>query len=165
MSKKIKNKNDDDVKYNSIVDEFNRNKRITKKLKFKIENSEQLWSAFLVAFKKTFHIKRELEINMTFNLKTGVVHSIYTLTLFDEKEKHLQLKWNNDEDKYVWNFFIKKSSFSNNFFIKTQIEVKKSTTFWGLQDTAGLIWWKRTFKSQMKKFKESVQLVIDNNDN
>lgn len=157
----MNNEIENDIKYKSIIDEYQRNKRIVKKIKFnKLEDQEKIWNAFLYTFKKTFKIKRQLEIGMEFNLKTGIVHSIYTLENLNNDQKKLEIKWSNNNDKYWLTFELKKKKFSKIFFLFVKEEIKKTTPFWGLQDVSGLFFLKRTFKKQMKNFGDSIKLVL-----
>lgn len=149
-------------KNNSIVDEFHKNKRLIKKLKFKKIDKDFLWKCFIVSFKKTFKIKRELEQNLKFGLKIGGIHSNYIIETFDELKYILQINWNHGDDKYWMKFQIKKSIF-NKLFIKVTEHIYRSTPFWGLQDTAGMMILKKSFKKEMKNFRNSINIVIENN--
>ena len=75
----------------SVVDEFNQNKRIVKKLKFKSKDVEYVWQCFLTTFKKTFKIQRDLELGLKFSLKIGGIFSNYEIETFDLKNIYYKL--------------------------------------------------------------------------
>lgn len=158
------NKNNEESKKNtSVVDEFNKNKRIFKKLRFKTNDIDFLWNSFLKAFKKTFHINKDLYKGLEFGLKIKSIYSKYEIETFDENKKILQIKWNQDKDKYWMKFQIKKSFLIPRSFIKVTEHIYRNTPFFGLQDTAGLMWLKKNFKNEMKNFKQSINIILKNN--
>lgn len=159
-----KDKNvDKNEKSTSVVDEFNRNKRLFKKLKFKEKSMDFLWNCFLSTFKKTFKINRELEQGISFSLKTMGIYSKYEIETFDQNKKVLQIKWNNGNDKYWMKFYLRKKILSSGHIIKVTEHIYRSTPFWGLQDTAGLMWMKKNFKQEMNRMKQAIEIVIKNN--
>lgn len=155
--------NEKNEKNTSVVDEFNKNKRIFKKLKFKTNDIDYLWNSFLKAFKKTFHINKDIHERLKFGLKIKSIYSKYEIETFDENKKILQIKWNQDKDKYWMKFQIKKSFLIPRTFIKVTEHVYRNTPFFGLQDTAGIMWLKKNFKNEMKNFKQSINIIMENN--
>lgn len=165
--KEKNNKDNKENKYNSVVDEFKRHKRLNKKIKIKAKElkreKEKFWDITLVMFKKTFKIKRQLELGLEFGLKTGAFHSQYTITTFNSEKKVLQIEWKNGEDKYSLSFALKSKLFNRStYYVKVVENVYKNTPFWGLQDTMGLLLLKSNFKKQVKTFKKAIMHVWDN---
>lgn len=150
-------------KNKSIVDEFNRHKKFSLKLKFKIIDREYLWDIFLKTFSKTFHINKEIYEGFKFNLKIKNINNLYEIIKLDEKKKYLELKWTNQDDEYWLKFQLRKQYIGNKSIIKITESILRKKPFFGLQDTAGLIWLKSNFKKEMKNFKKSMNIVIQNN--
>lgn len=157
-----KNKLETEKKYNSIVDEFRRHKRLAKKFRLTKKDCNFIWDCLLTTFKATFKIKRDLELNLEFGLKIQNIHTNYKITTFDPTTKELQIDWKNHQDLYWLKFKIKKSIL-NKPIIKITEHVYRSTPFWGLQDVAGIWLLKKNFKKQMKQFVKGLKLVIANN--
>ncbi len=155
-------KEDKDNKSVSIVDEFNRNKRLFKKLKFKQKDKDFLWMCLLETFKKTFKINRELELGLKFSLKTGAVHSNYEIETFKPEKNTIQIKWQNGNDKYWLKFYLRKKYIGSGCIIRATEHIYRSSPFWGLQDTAGLMWMKKNFKIEMKRLQQSINIVASN---
>lgn len=148
----------------SIVDEWNRNKRIHKKMKFKEKNEKLLWSSFLVTFKKTFKIhNKEIDQGLKFGLKIKNVHSDYEIEIFNSDKKIVQIKWNNEKDKYWMKFKLRKKILFSGYVIKVTEFIYRQTPFWGFQDTLGMLWLKSNFKNEIKKMKQGINLVLQNN--
>lgn len=150
-------------KNKSIIDEFNRHKKFSFKLKFSLTNKEYLWDIFLKTFSKTFHINKEIYEGFKFNLKIKNINNQYEILKLDENKKYLELKWTNQEDKYWLKFQLRKEYIGTKTIIKITESIWRQKPFFGLQDTAGLIWLKSNFKREMKNFKKSMDIVIQNN--
>ncbi len=154
------NKNNDNK---SIVDEFNRNKRMHIKFKFSLDNIEDLWNAFLKTFSKTFHINKEIYEGFKFNLKIKNINSQYEIIQFDINKKILEMKWMNFENSYWLKFKLRKKYYGKGYVINITETIYRKKPFFGLQDTAGLIWLKSNFKKEMRNFRKSIDIVLANN--
>lgn len=157
-----KNKLASEPKYNSIVDEFRRHKRLSKKFSLAKNNLDFVWECLLTTFKATFKVKRDLEVDLEFGLKIQNIHTNYKITTFDPITKELQIDWKNHQDIYWLKFKIKKS-ICNKPIIKITQHIYRATPFWGLQDVAGMWLLKKNFKKQMKQFVKALKLVIAHN--
>ena len=155
----------ENTKKRSIADEFNRQKRITKKMHINTIDKEFGWKCFLAFFRKTFKVKKDGELHKDFkwNAKIANISSNYEIDIFDEQKKILQITWSNHEDKYWMKFRLYKRLLSSKYAIKVTEYIIRVKAFWGLQDTVGLIWLKSNFKREVKRMKASINLVIENN--
>lgn len=159
-------RSDQDRKYKSLMDEIQRNQRIVRKIKFNKKYDQQtLWEAFLKTFKKTFKIQRDLQIDLEFSLKIQDIYTKHKIDKFDEDKKILSIKWTHGEDKYWMEYKLRKNYLNKKaYLLKVTYDICKSSPFWGLQDTVGLIMLKKNFKKQIKMFKTSIIYVLNNPD-
>ncbi|MGL5357696.1 MAG: peptide chain release factor N(5)-glutamine methyltransferase [Metamycoplasmataceae bacterium] len=178
--KVIKIIDENDRKYTSLVDEYRRSKVIyvIKKFRRKINfdffylfffsdkkpkflspkiNSDQLWDSFILAFKRTFKIKRELEKDLEFGLKTKGIFTKYKIENFLPEDYYLLVSWKNGNDKYWLEYRI----YPNKPKIKIREIIKREKTIWGLSDNAGMFLYKLAFNKNMRNFCDSIRYYYD----
>lgn len=159
-------RSDQEKKYNSLMDEIQRNQRIVRKIKFsKNYDIDTIWNAFIKAFKKTFKIQRELEVDLKFSLKIDGIHTNHTIDKYDVENKIISISWKHGEDKYWMEYRVRKNYLNKKkCLLKITYDICKNSPFFGLQDTVGLFFLKRSFKKNIKSFRESIFYILKNPD-
>ncbi len=147
--------------YNSIIDEYRRNKILYASKFFKI-NEDELFNILEIVIKKSFKIKRDLENELKFNFKNNNNTLNYVVEKYDPIEKEIILKWQVDKDKYWLNYKIKK--IGKNSKINYKQVIFRERTFFGFQDIVGMYLYKNNFKKNIKSFNKSIEHVKNNPD-
>ncbi|MGL5246360.1 MAG: hypothetical protein ACRC8C_02200 [Mycoplasmoidaceae bacterium] len=145
--------------YNSMIDEYRRNKILYSSKKFKI-NEDELFLIITNVIKKTFKIKRDLEEGLKFKFKQENMSLDYEFEKYSKEEKEIIITWKVENDQYWLYFKVKKSIWKSKVNYKQVIFRDK--TFFGFQDTVGLFYYKMSFKKNVKQFNNSIKHLKNN---
>lgn len=145
--------------YNSMIDEYRRNKILYSSKKFKID-SDELFLIMGNVIKKTFKIKRDLEEGLKFKFKQENMTLDYEFEKYNKDDKEIIITWKVDKDQY-WLYFKIKKSMSKSKINYKQV-IFRDKTFFGFQDTVGLFYYKMSFRKNVKQFNKSI-LHLKNN--
>lgn len=154
---------EDNRKYNSLLDEFRRNKTLIKNKNFKVFEKQKLWIIFLINFKKTFRINKELKEDLIFT-STNMNRKIqYTIEKMDHDLYYLLVNWNENRDQYWLEFSVVDTWFQKS---KKKMKIRqilyKDKTIQGLQDAMNSIFYERSFKKNIKFFYKSMKEINEN---
>lgn len=153
--KKIRNwdtiKNNDG-KYNSVMDEINRNYTISKKIKSSLPINE-LFKKILVGLHQSFNINKKIDNGLKFSsnakIKNSSVTIKYTIDKYIEND-FISIIWTNSKDKY-WTDFQFKDMKNYSVLIYTE-SVLREDTISGIQGTIDTTFYKRSYKKNYKKW-------------
>lgn len=153
--KKIRNwetiKNNDG-KYNSVMDEINRNYSISKKIKTRFSD-EELFKKVLIGIHQSFNIDKKLSEGISFTSTSKQndqnITTKYKVDKFIENQ-YICLSWNNKNDKYWTEYQIKtKNDFSK---LNYSESVLRENTISGIQGTIDIAFYKKFYKKNYKKW-------------
>ncbi|MGL5640414.1 MAG: hypothetical protein ACRDCD_02030 [Mycoplasmoidaceae bacterium] len=145
--------------YNSMIDEYRRNKILYSSKKFKI-NEDELFLIISNVIKKTFKIKRDLEQGLKFKFKQENMTLDYEFEKYSLEEKEIIITWKLENDQY-WLYFKVKKSMSKSKVNYKQV-IFRNKTFFGFQDQVGLFYYKMSFKKNIKQFNNSIKHLKNN---
>ncbi|MGL4647506.1 MAG: hypothetical protein ACRCVI_02160 [Mycoplasmoidaceae bacterium] len=145
--------------YNSMVDEFRRNKILYGSKRFNIPVDE-LFKILEIVVKKTFKIKRELENGLKFHSKNKKVTLYYEIEKYDPEAKEIIIHWTVDNDKYWLSYKVKGNEKRGKINYKQIIFREK--TFFGMQDAVGMHLYKMSFRKNVRAFNKSINHVKNN---
>ena len=145
--------------YNSMIDEYRRNKILYSSKKFKID-SDELFLILENVIKKTFKIKRDLEEGLRFKFKQENITLDYEFEKCDSVEKEIIITWKINNDQYWLHFKIKNGRSKSKINYK-QI-IFRDKTFFAFQDTVGLFYYKMSFNKNVKQFNKSIVHLKNN---
>ncbi|MGL4616800.1 MAG: hypothetical protein ACRCUM_01045 [Mycoplasmoidaceae bacterium] len=145
--------------YNSMIDEYRRNKILYASKKFKI-NENELFLIMTNVIKKTFRIRRDLEDGLEFKFKQDNITLNYEFEKYSKEDKEIIITWKVDKDQYWLYFKVKKGMFKSKINYKQVIFRDK--TFFGFQDQVGLFYYKMSFKKNVKQFNNSIKHLKNN---
>lgn len=152
----------EDVKYNSLVDEYRRIKYFLYKKKFVVENKEILVELLVSCLKHMFKVKREFKVGIEFGLNVKNTYTLYKLIEIDKQAGYIAIEWSVDNDEYLLEFNVKKSTSSKKGKIVFKQRIEREKTFFGMADYIGVIIYKKAFKSNMKAFCGYINHLIEN---
>lgn len=152
----------EDVKYNSLVDEYRRIKYFLYKKKFIVENKEILVELLVSCLKHMFKVKREFKVGIEFGLNVKNTYTLYKLIEIDKQAGYIAIEWSVDNDEYLLEFNVKKRTSSKKGKIVFKQRIEREKTFFGMADYIGVIIYKKAFKSNMKAFCGYINHLIEN---
>ena len=153
--KKIRNwetiKNNDG-KYNSVMDEINRNFTVSKKIKSNLSVNE-LFKKVLIGLHQSFNINNEIKSGLKFSSNTKVNN--LTVTVKYEiinfiNEEFISILWTNNKDKYWTDFEFRKKA--NGSILVYSESVLREDTISGIQGTIDIAFYKRSYNKNYKKW-------------